>query len=137
VKPFIITGGTRTGDGTVPKTDLIAVVVSALQAKRIKLAAELPMGAILEKELETFRDKATTNRSETSWRDTICDDIVLGLAVAMWWGERGQGLIAEPALVRGRPEPSLEDEQRRLGFDTGGLPRGVFDHNELPSDVFG
>ena len=91
--PFNITAGFREGDGTVPKKDLVAAIQAALQTRRLRFAEALPLRPVLERELETFRVKVTADRNETfsAWREKDHDDLVLALALAVWWGERYGG----------------------------------------------
>lgn len=90
VAPFTITAGLQEGDGTVPKKDLVGAVQAALQTRRLRFADALSLRALLEKELENFRVKVTADRNETyaAWRDSDHDDLVLALALAVWYGER-------------------------------------------------
>jgi phage FluMu gp28-like protein len=74
----------------VPKRDLVATVAVALQQGRLKVAAELPHAAVLTAELQTFKmtiDPKTAHDSYAAWREADHDDLVLGLAVALWWAE--------------------------------------------------
>jgi hypothetical protein len=92
VAPFSITAGLKEGTDppTVPKKDLVASVATALQCRRLRFAEELPLRPTLERELETFRAKVTADRNETfaAWRERDHDDLVLALALAVWYGER-------------------------------------------------
>ncbi len=98
LESFTITAGFRTGEGTVPKIDLVGVVQAALQTKRLLFAGELELRPLLERELETFRTKVTPDRNETfaSWREKDHDDLVLALALAVWWGEKNGGGFYTP-----------------------------------------
>jgi hypothetical protein len=91
-----ITGGFKAGfEGgyhTVPKKDLVGAVQSALQGRRLRIARRLREAATLTRELTAFRVKvnvATGNESFEAWRERDHDDMVLALALALWWGERG------------------------------------------------
>lgn len=101
--PYTITAGFAEGDGTVPKKDLVGAVVAALQTRRLRFAEALELRPTLEKELETFRVKVTADRNETfaAWREKDHDDLVLALALAVWYGERHGG-----GGVYGVPDPS-------------------------------
>ncbi len=94
VEAFTITAGFTPGDKTVPKKDLVGSVQAALQTRRLRFAASLPLRPVLERELETFRVKVTADRNETfsAWRERDHDDLVLALALALWYGEtKGAG----------------------------------------------
>ena len=90
VVPLTITAGFREGDGTVPKVNLVSSVVAALQTSRLRFAESLELTPVLRAELENFRVKVTADRNETfaSWRERDHDDLVLALALAVWYGER-------------------------------------------------
>jgi hypothetical protein len=53
---------------------------------------------MLVKELESFRIKVTTARSEASelWREGQHDDLVLAAALAAWWGEKTLPALEDP-----------------------------------------
>jgi hypothetical protein len=93
--PVWITAGERAegvGDGwRVPKRDLVAVIQVLLQTGRLKLAAGLPEVATLVQELREFRVRYTPTGRDVYgvWREGEHDDLVLALALAVWWGERG------------------------------------------------
>jgi hypothetical protein len=93
--PVWITAGERAeqaGDGwRVPKRDLVAVVQVLLQTGRLKLAAELVEVATLTQELRAFGVKFTPSGRDAYgvWREGQHDDLVLALALACWWSERG------------------------------------------------
>lgn len=93
LRPYTITAGTAEGDATVPKKDLVGAVLAALQTRRLRFAEALPLRPVLEKELETFRVKVTADRNETfaAYREKDHDDLVLALALAVWYGERHGG----------------------------------------------
>jgi len=93
VQPYSITCGNKPGDGTVPKVDLVGAIQTTLQTRRLQFADELELTDTLQKELETFRVKVTSDRNESysAWREKDHDDIVLALALAVWYGERFGG----------------------------------------------
>jgi len=76
----------------VPKKTLVSVLQVLLQARRLRVAAGLPDAATLIQELQSFRTKIGTVRSDTleSWREREYDDLVLAVALACWWAERTQ-----------------------------------------------
>jgi hypothetical protein len=82
-------GNTTTFDGRtahIPKRDLIAAVTVALEQRRLQISRALPEAATLERELGNFRRRSTPAGHETmaSWREQQHDDLVLGLALAVW-----------------------------------------------------
>lgn len=93
--PITITGGDKpTTDGSgwrVPKRDLVGAVQVLLQTERIRFAAALPTVPALVQELLAFRVKISADTAHDSygaWREGAHDDLVLAVAVAVWYGER-------------------------------------------------
>lgn len=93
--PLTITGGHRAhqdehGDWMVPKKDLVAVMQTLLQTRRLAISRELPEAELLEKELANFQVKITPAANEIygAWREGQHDDLVLAVAIAAWMGER-------------------------------------------------
>mgnify|MGYP001033865418 CR=1 FL=1 len=96
VEPVTITAGTaaaRAPDGWhVPKAELAAVVQVILQSGRLRIADQLPNAAELTTELKGFRAKIKLSghvsfEAGEDWRSAPHDDLVLALAMALWWGE--------------------------------------------------
>jgi hypothetical protein len=102
VRPYTITAGFRPGDGTVPKLDLVASVQAALGQDRVRFAPSLEHTPTLQAELKGFNAKATPDRNETfaAGREGEHDDLVLALALALWYGERHAPL--EDVIPSGR-----------------------------------
>ena len=103
-----ITGGdTATHDGMdwrVPKRDLVGGVAVALQTGRLKIAAGLSDAATLTRELLNFKvsiDPKTAHDSYSSWRESIHDDLVLAVALAVWSAERVGGSDVIPDAFAG------------------------------------
>jgi hypothetical protein len=95
--PVVITGGHQpTSEGGfwhAPKRDLAGAVQAALQGQRLHVAPALREAPVLSKELQTFRVKvniATGNESFEAWRERDHDDLVLAVALAVWWGDHCQ-----------------------------------------------
>jgi hypothetical protein len=91
-----ITGGYRvTWDehGThVPKRELASTVQRVMQEERLKISRSLPMAPLLTEELLGFRVKVTAAGSfqfgaGEDWRSAQHDDLVLALALGLWFGE--------------------------------------------------
>lgn len=96
MKGITITAGasvTQAEDGElrVPKKDLVGVLQSLLQTRRLLVASSLPDAVVLVKELENFKVKFTAAANETyeAWREGDHDDLVLAVALAAWAGEQG------------------------------------------------
>jgi hypothetical protein len=97
IHPMTITAGYsithEKGGWYVPKKELVGVMQILLQSRRLQVARQLPMAAVLVRELETFRVKVTASANENleSWRERDHDDLVLAVAMAAWVGERALG----------------------------------------------
>jgi hypothetical protein len=93
--PVTITGGDLVTPGRpgwrVPKRDLIGGLSVLLQNQRLRIAAALAFARTLTDELLRFRvklDPVTAHDSYGAWREGDHDDLVLALAIAVWWGQR-------------------------------------------------
>jgi hypothetical protein len=96
-----ITGGdhvTRVSERElrVPKRDLVSSVNAAMQARRLKAAESLADWPVLKAELGNFRAKISLSGRDSyaagpaeSWREGAHDDLVLALALGVWFGENG------------------------------------------------
>lgn len=85
-------GQTRPNDDlTAPKRDLIQNLVVLAETGRLKISKNLELADILAKELQGLEVKisAAGNDSYGCWRDGQHDDLVLSLALALWYEERG------------------------------------------------
>jgi hypothetical protein len=88
-----ITAGTATAydpdedSYRTPKRDLVSVMAVLLEQRRLRVSAVLPEAATLRRELETFRRKVTPAGDDTysSWREADHDDLVLAVALAVWY----------------------------------------------------
>jgi hypothetical protein len=96
--PVTITGGLSAScgeDGSchVPKKHLASVLQKLTQTRRLTVARELALADALTRELQTFKVKisATGHESFESWRERDHDDLVLALAIALWWAEIDAG----------------------------------------------
>jgi hypothetical protein len=113
LRPVLITAGhqvTPKGGGWhVPKRELAGALVAAFQSRRVGIAAGLPEAEALARELANFRVKVTPagNESFEALREGDKDDLVLAVAMAVWYGERWQ----PPGLPSGggRVLPTPED----------------------------
>jgi hypothetical protein len=96
VVPITLTGGTAVkpsrGGWSVPKRDLVSSTQAALQTDRLKIVPSLEHAQTIEEELKVFKVKinvATANESFEAWRERDHDDLVLAVAIPVWFGERG------------------------------------------------
>lgn len=89
-----ITGGRQAGSNatglTVPKVELINALQLALDANMIEFAQGLNPEIVkqLIHEFGTFKEKKTTKtgaKTYEAWRESDHDDLILALAIAVWW----------------------------------------------------
>jgi hypothetical protein len=75
----------------VPKRDLVSVVSTGLQSRRLQIAASLELAEVLAKELQNFKvtiDPKTAHDSYAAWREEDHDDLVLAVAMGCWYRDR-------------------------------------------------
>jgi hypothetical protein len=92
--PVVITGGIYAapakGGWSVPKRDLVSILVALLGEQRLTIA-EIPEKALLIKELRTFSRKISPTTSHDSYEAMSSrdhDDIICSASLACWYGER-------------------------------------------------
>ena len=131
LRPVLITSGHQTtmgDDGAwhVPKKELVSVVQTLLQGRRIDRADNLPVADLAMKELGTFKVKVTAagNESFEAWRERDHDDLVLAVALAAWAGERYAG--EETPLEQPKKEQRNPYEYLRPGRVSAQARRGLF-----------
>jgi hypothetical protein len=96
-----ITAGTQThpvdGGYSVAKKELVSSIQAAIQTRRLQVAPLLDEAATLKQELALFRSKVSTATGHESFealRERDHDDLVLAVALAVWFGERGNRRVA-------------------------------------------
>src|SRR5262249_45729100 len=107
------------GGWRVPKRDLVSAVQATLQTKRLKIATALPETVTLTRELQAFRVKvnvATGHESFEAWRERDHDDLVLAVALAVWYGDQWCGPW----------EPSKPNPRDLSPLHPANVPEGVF-----------
>jgi hypothetical protein len=84
----------------VPKRDIAQALSVVMQMKRIKWPRKHKLTAQLEKELENFTTIINQNGHITyeNASDLIHDDMVMGLAIPIWWAEHQYGSIDRDTL---------------------------------------
>jgi hypothetical protein len=130
LRPVVITTGQASSFGDagvwrVPKKDLIACLQVPLQARRLHVAP-LPERDLLVRELMAFREKESSAKADSleSWRERDHDDLVLAVALAVWWAERFGSPPCVGRSAQGlRRHVSLED---RLHGPRAAERRGLF-----------
>ena len=117
-----ITGGQKvnnTPDGyTVPKVSLVDALTVRFQNGRIKISPELPEAVKLKEQLENFTVKINKRGHETyeAMDETVHDDLVLALSLAVWYGDLN-GMSPDDFSLVGDDEA----ENRRFNPLTGTL----------------
>jgi hypothetical protein len=120
--PVVIHGGEKvTREGGIwrcPKRDLVAAVAVGLQGGRFKIAEALALREVLTSELGNFRLKHTAAGHDQyeAWREDEHDDLVLAVALPLWWAERGKPRRVPPPTGVGRASAW-----------TGGRERAAYD----------
>lgn len=76
-----------------PKRELAGVLQVLLQGRRLRIAEALPLAAVLRQELENFKVTISLGGHDSygageEWRTGNHDDLVLAVALAVWYGER-------------------------------------------------
>ena len=121
VRRVVITGGLKVShdeDGSyhVPKKELVSVLQTLLQTKRLTIA-RLPERETLVRELLEFKVKisAALNEIYGSWRERAHDDLVLAVALACWTAESmPRNSDAEPFAFPNLTLGELRSKYQRL-----------------------
>jgi phage FluMu gp28-like protein len=98
-----VTGGdTATHEGMnwkIPKRELVAGVQVALQQGRLQIARALPEAETLIRELTNYKVTIsdTGHVSYGAWRESIHDDLVFAVGLAVWSAEK---FHARPGQIR-------------------------------------
>ncbi len=102
-----ITGGNAvksvSGGYNVPKRDLITNLQVLFQNERLRAAKGLAEGKTFIDELLNFKLKVnvtTGHDSYEAWREGVHDDLVLSVAMAAWYAEKGR---KELKVIEGLP----------------------------------
>ena len=88
----------------VAKRDVVMAFMVALQQQRFRAARGLKEAEVLFKEGQNFQWKVTQagNDQYGAWREGQHDDLLLAVAIAVWWGEQHRYV----------PMTSLEGQQQ-------------------------
>jgi hypothetical protein len=90
----------------VPKRDLVGAVQAAMQSRRLRAAEALPDWPVLKQELVAFKAKISLAGHDSygagggadDWRaGGAHDDLVLAVALGVWFGEHDAGDVLVPA----------------------------------------
>ena len=90
-------------DWNVPKRDLVCALEVVMQTRRVECVPDCPLQQDLNAELSTF-DFSISDRGHASFEASSGnhDDLVLALALAVYWGERPDVGAAYVEFVRQR-----------------------------------
>jgi len=128
LQPITITSGhqaTRQEDFSwhVPKKDLIGKLLVAMESGRCKIGRRVPYADLLVKELQNFRTKITPAGNEvySAWREGDTDDLLLAVAMSVWFGE---SFCVGPSTPSEPPPESLNPFCN--------APKGVFISDDFP-----
>ncbi len=95
-----ITNGNSTNSNktgyNVPKRELVTSLIAAWQSGRFKMPRpdRLPIIETFVEELQGFKmkiDQTTGHDSYEAWLDKIHDDLVLAVAIIVWWFDKTYG----------------------------------------------
>lgn len=100
-----------------PKRDLVAILQVLLQSQRLKVATKLELGPVLQQEMLNFKvkiDPVTAHDSYSAWRESDHDDLVLSVALAVWYGEH----VYTPVPIISSPlGETIEPSWQIMGYD--------------------
>ncbi len=128
LKPVTITGGlqaSRADDGYwhIAKANLVSAARMVMQTRRIEFAPDLPDLRVLKTELTNFQVKISKAAHELyEAREGENDDLVLAVAMALWFGEN---------IFTG-PWEYKPDPRARTAYASA--PPGAFDIQEKRED---
>jgi hypothetical protein len=110
----LTSGETAVQDGSrfrVPKRDIVTTVEVLLQERRLKISREAPGCGALVDELLSFRASITAQGRDTFGADgTSHDDLVIALALAVWYGRQTERRPAtSPTVGISQPWEDLDD----------------------------
>jgi hypothetical protein len=100
--PLTISAGheeTVTDNGIyIPKKELVGALQALMATQRLRIPRTLREAALLVKEMEHFKVKPRPAQTEEidTWRDGEQGDLVLALALAAWYGEKGVPPLYDP-----------------------------------------
>jgi len=95
--PIGIHGGNSINDKnqgySVPKRDLITALLTVIQSRRLKVAADINHRQALIHEMQSFKMKQSKGGADTyeALMEKDHDDLVLALSYAIWYPERSLG----------------------------------------------
>ncbi len=108
---FSVNKARRALEFNVAKSVLVSAVNLVIQDGRLKVAPSLPLAKTFVQEANKFKTKKTASgeASYEAWRERDHDDLVLAVAIALWYGESemvtvpGLSPAVKRARERGRP----------------------------------
>lgn len=146
IVPITITAGhdftnDHRGGYHVPKKELVSALNLAMQTRRLKVSPALPLAETLATELSNFRVKISKANNEQfgSWRDGEHDDLVLAVALSVWWQTARERYLRLQGVYQSRSAayvPEAKDTrlppERPAGEAVGGQEGRVAGDVDLP-----
>jgi hypothetical protein len=111
----------------VAKRDVVMAFMVALQQRRFRAAQALKEAALLFKEGQHFQWKVSHagNDQYGAWRAGQHDDLLLAVAMAVWWGEQHQFLpLASFGQTQSYATPAGSPHAPRLGAHRPQMAQG-------------
>ena len=85
----------------VPQKELVTSLSIIMAERRLQAPREAPNATALADQLREFRTKPKTKAADIWARDEETGELVMALALAVWWGEtRLSSLLKQPAPPR-------------------------------------
>lgn len=86
----------------VSKLELVGQLVATAHRGELKVAKSLPLAQVLQQELQDFRVSFTNSGySKFGARSGKHDDLVLSVAVAIWWARHNEGMRMRVSKLEG------------------------------------
>ena len=90
----------RPEEWRVAKLLLVSKLQAALHSGELRIAKALPEARVLVRELQDFRAQFTpTGYARFGAREGQHDDLVLALAIGIWWGSRARSIMTVGSVV--------------------------------------
>ena len=106
----------------VPKRDMILCLQVTIQQQRLVMPRTLPEGETLIKEAENFSYKLSQAGNDLygAWREGQHDDLLLAVAIAVWWGTKVAPVQPEETRQRyATAAGNLLTRRGRVGVHSG------------------
>ena len=86
----------------VSKLELVGQLIATAHQSKLKVSKKLPLAPVLQQELQDFRVSYTdSGYSKFGARSGKHDDLVLSVAVAIWWARHNEGRSVKAHRLKG------------------------------------